>query len=184
MIRRRAMWIPPLAAAIAIGALFTSSPAQASVSQGYVAGSGTVTDDWGDEGEMATNAHRYSGATGMWQWVLYADGATESNGTAFDESDIDCDFGSNTTAATKSWQRSHGLDDDGRAGPNTLSKADNNLVGLYNNTQVRYVGKAHTVWLAYTDGPYYVDVPGCECEGATFLASYGKPNTVSGSGCW
>lgn len=81
---------------------------------GYVAGSGVRTDDWGDEGEISTNSYRNSGATGLWQWVLYADGAIESNGGAFDQADIDCDFGPNTVAATKSWQRDHDLTDDGR----------------------------------------------------------------------
>ncbi len=185
MLTRRPFWMAPLAMVIAVGAIFTSSPAQASISQGYVAGSGVRTDDWGDEGEISTNSYRNSGATGLWQWVLYADGAIESNGGAFDQADIDCDFGPNTVAATKSWQRDHDLTDDGRVGVNTFSKADNNLVGISNNEQVRYVGKKHTVWLAYADGPYYVDVPGCTCEGATFLANYGRPESSSpGSGCW
>jgi hypothetical protein len=87
------------------------------------------------DGDAATNDHddggarSYSGATGLWQAVLWADGAIERDGTRLDESDIDCEFGLNTEAATRSWQSSTGgLTVDGRAGPRTWGKADSNLI--------------------------------------------------------
>jgi hypothetical protein len=122
--------------------------------------------------------------TGLWQWVLYADGAIESNGGgAFDIADIDCDFGANTVAATRSWQRLHNLSDDGRVGPNTFARADDKL--RLTNERLTYVGRSHTVSLGMRlEGQYWIDVPGCTCDGATFLANYGVPQDAPSGSCW
>jgi hypothetical protein len=113
-----------------------------------VKGSGVVTDDWGDEGTISRYSHAYSGATGMWQAVLWADGAIEQDGTTFDSGDIDCQFGPNTQAATRNWQSRHGVGVDGEVGPQTFGRADNNLVlsTWYGGDQyaVEYRGSAHT----------------------------------------
>ncbi|MFI6939620.1 peptidoglycan-binding protein [Streptomyces sp. NPDC050418] len=111
--------------AVAAGTLAIGvSPASASASSGYISGAGTIFDDMGDEGTLSTSSYEHSGATCFWQNVLYAEGAIESNGTAFDKEDIDGNFGANTKAATKSLQRRWSLDDDGIAGPATLGKVD------------------------------------------------------------
>ncbi|WP_307183907.1 hypothetical protein [Streptomyces canus] len=94
------------AAAIATGGVLAlaPTPASASVSQGYVIGVGAATDDWGDEGPLSASQHSKSYAVGLWQWVLWAEGVKEPNGTQFDMGDIDCRFGSTTTYATKQLQ--------------------------------------------------------------------------------
>jgi hypothetical protein len=71
-------------AAVAAGAILgitvlSASPASANVSEGYVAGAGMVTDDWGDEGALSQNSHARVFANGLWQWVLYAEGATAAS---------------------------------------------------------------------------------------------------------
>ena len=136
----------------------TSTVEQASVSEGFVAGTFAVTDDFGDEGPVDDISHSSSLAAGMWQAILFADGATEQNGTAFDASDIDCQFGPNTTAATKSWQSTHGLtgaDVDGSAGPQTLSIADDKLIfQSTTSTQsvVIYLGSVHNILFIRKEG--------------------------------
>lgn len=131
-----------------IGDEKTSTTTQASTTEGFVAGAGDVNDDFGDEGEIDSNSHTQSMATGLWQAILWADGAIESNGSAFDTSDIDCDFGPNTTAATRNWQSTHGVSVDGSAGPQTLSRADANLrlgsVFVADWFFVSYVGSHHS----------------------------------------
>lgn len=137
-------------AAVAAGALAVSaSPASATASEGYVTGYGaTWTNDWSNEGILATDSHRRSNATCLWQKILWAEGATERNGTVYDQTDIDGIFGPNTEYATKSLQRRWGLDDDGRAGPLTLGRADNKLRYSSRSTSsgtltLRYYGRAH-----------------------------------------
>jgi hypothetical protein len=130
---------------------------QDSVSEGFVAGSGVVTDDFGDEGPVDSNSHPSSLAAGMWQAILWADGAHEQDGTAFDTSDIDCQFGPNTTAATRNWQSTHGADQDGSAGPQTLGHADDRLSICINgstSTQsvVRYSGSVHNLFFIRKEG--------------------------------
>ncbi|GIG68745.1 peptidoglycan-binding domain-containing protein [Phytomonospora endophytica] len=132
--------------AVMIGAGAMTGPAEASVSQGWVAATTNwLGDDWDDEGEVSRNSHAYSGATGLWQAVLWADGAIESNGTRYDAEDIDCEFGPNTEAATRSWQRTTGgLSVDGQAGPRTWTAAGDHLVldGWYEDAAiVKYVGR-------------------------------------------
>ncbi|WP_285596653.1 peptidoglycan-binding domain-containing protein [Kineosporia sp. NBRC 101731] len=108
------------AVALALGTFGAASPAQASVSQGYIAGAGVVTDDWGDEGTISASVRSHSNAVFLWQAVLVSDGYLTP-------SDADCWFGSDTTAATKKWQNDHGVDDDGSVGPLTFGKADDRL---------------------------------------------------------
>ncbi len=131
-----------------ISAIGLATPAQANVSQGFLAGAGTVTDDFGDEGPLSQTQHANSFATGFWQAILWADGAIESNGTAFDEADIDCRFGPNTAAATRNWQSTHGVGVDGIVGPETFGRADNQLrlAGLIGGDQyyVLYPGRVHS----------------------------------------
>ncbi|MFI6934934.1 peptidoglycan-binding protein [Streptomyces sp. NPDC050287] len=118
------------AATMAIGGVLAlaPTPASASVSQGYVVGAGVVTDDWGDEGPLSASQHSNSYAVGLWQWVLWAEAAPETNGTAFDLGDIDCRFGANTTYATKQLQKRWRLSQDGIVGKATFSRADNELI--------------------------------------------------------
>jgi hypothetical protein len=112
--------------------LFTAAPADADTSQGFIAGSGTVTDDWNDEGTLSTNQNSVSGAVMLWQWVLSADGAKYGS-TTFGLSSIDGHFGADTKAAT-AYDQAHYLnlsDDDGIAGPGTFTAAGKHL-SLYN----------------------------------------------------
>lgn len=144
-----------LAACAAVGlTALSTSPASASVSQGYIFGSGTVIDDWGDEGPLwAGGTSQTSNAVGLWQYVLWAEGATEQNGTAYDYADIDCDFGANTTYATKKLQARWGLGADGQVGSKTFSIADNHLRG--STGKVTYFGQAHAVTFTRSSGGAY-----------------------------
>jgi hypothetical protein len=142
----------------------TSTVDQASVSEGFVAGSGVVTDDFGDEGPVDVNSHPSSLAAGMWQAILYADGAHkglngDGTGAVFAPSDIDCDFGPDTKGATQYWQRNHakftGNDVDGSAGPMTLSVADGSLFNqIPGSTQsvIRYNGSVHSILFIRKEG--------------------------------
>ncbi|WP_328837892.1 peptidoglycan-binding domain-containing protein [Streptomyces europaeiscabiei] len=149
-------------AAVATGALAVSaSPASATSSQGYFTGYGTTwTDDWSNEGTLSSGSYARSNATCLWQKILWAEGATESNGTAYDYADIDGIFGSNTTYASKRLQTRWGLDDDGRVGPLTLGKADNKLRYSSGSTSagtlyLRYDGAAHDFTLRRDDNNRY-----------------------------
>lgn len=142
---RRVTALTVLVLAVILGLV---APAHASVSQGFIAGAGVVTDDFGDEGTLSQSQHANSYATGLWQAILWADGAIESNGTTYDDVDIDCQFGPNTAAATRNWQSMHGVGVDGIVGPQTFGRADDNLRldGLIGGDQyyVRYVGRLHS----------------------------------------
>ncbi|MGW0560007.1 peptidoglycan-binding domain-containing protein [Streptomyces sp. NPDC003016] len=144
-----------LAACAALGVtVLSTSPASANISQGYVFGTGTITDDWGDEGPLwAGGRYQLSNAVGLWQYVLWAEGAIEQNGTVYDYSDIDCDFGDNTAYATKRLQARWGLDADGEVGSNTFSIADNHLRG--STGEVTYFGRARAVTFVRTSGGAY-----------------------------
>jgi peptidoglycan hydrolase-like protein with peptidoglycan-binding domain len=120
-----------------------ASPVQASVRTGVVDGLGPVFDDWNDEGNVSRFSHSSSGATGLWQLVLWADGAVELDGTTFDFDDIDCQFGPNTERATRNWQSRHGVGSDGIAGPMTWGRAGRNLLAI-TDTNINYVGSVHT----------------------------------------
>ena len=155
MLRARAISIVIATASLVFFA--GAVPAQANVSQGWVAGSGDVSDDFNDEGVTDINTHRQSIATGLWQTILWADGAIESNGTAFDLADIDCDFGPNTQAATRNWQSTQHIGVDGSAGPQTWGKAGvrnttDDPAGLVLGDQIEndqyfvyYFGKQHLI---------------------------------------
>ncbi|MBC7269338.1 MAG: peptidoglycan-binding protein [Streptomyces sp.] len=144
-----------LAACVVVGATtLSTTPASANISQGYVFGSGTITDDWGDEGPLWSGSqYRISNAVGLWQYVLWAEGAIEQNGTAYDYADIDCDFGPNTTYATRRLQSRWGLDADGAVGGQTFSIADNHLRG--DTGRVTYYGRARAVTFIRTTGGAY-----------------------------
>lgn len=165
-----------LALLLSLGAM----PASASVSSGVVGGENGITDDLGDEGPLSESSHSFSGATYLWQWILYADGANESNGTNFDQSDIDGDFGPNTDTATRSWQRSHGLDDDGIVGNHTFGNADGRLQVLdvagdlieATDVHIRYPGSVHLIDVYRLGGVYYSHLPGST---SLVKATYGSP---------
>ncbi|MGW6441518.1 peptidoglycan-binding domain-containing protein [Lentzea sp. NPDC055074] len=122
-------------------------PAQASVSQGYISGGGTVTDDWGDEGELSRSTFPNSSATGIWQKVLYADGYLTVN-------DIDCRFGQNTESATRRWQAARSLGDDGRVGTLTFGRADNQLRATGDPEIFRYDGTSRDEYFLRVNGRY------------------------------
>ncbi|MER7469083.1 peptidoglycan-binding protein [Streptomyces sp. NPDC097981] len=107
------------AAALALGSVVTTATtAQAAPAEGWVDGWDNVTDDWGDEGVLSTTQHANSGATGVWQTILYNDGF-------LNESDIDCKFGPATAEATRKWQAKYlgASQADGVVGPKTFGKA-------------------------------------------------------------
>ncbi|WP_424849349.1 peptidoglycan-binding domain-containing protein [Streptomyces sp. SAI-129] len=108
-------------------------PASAKISDGYVRGYDTYVGDWGDEGTVSTLSYPQNNAVCLWQTILWAEGANESDGTDFDGTDIDGIFGGNTHGATKRLQVKWGLASsydkaDGMVGPVTFGRADNQLV--------------------------------------------------------
>ncbi|MHC3471609.1 peptidoglycan-binding domain-containing protein [Streptomyces sp. 7R007] len=167
-------------AALGGGLALTATPASASVSQGYVSGSGSPANDWGDEGTLSATSHARSNATVLVQLVLWADGVKEQNGTAFDWSDIDGKYGPNTTYAVKQLQKKFnsdfrsGLVVDGKAGPKTLGVADGFLADNGNGT-VTYVGYKHDVTFKRSGGKYYVKVSSAR---GWKVASYSTLNAV------
>ncbi|SNT65977.1 Putative peptidoglycan binding domain-containing protein [Asanoa hainanensis] len=122
LLHRRALVAGASVVALLAAGLMAPAPAHASAAQGVISGSGAVTDDFADEATLSrTGPFRNSTAVALWQTVLTAEGFLE-------QSDIDCQFGPATEAATKSFQRRYGLSADGIVGPNTWAKADNYLV--------------------------------------------------------
>lgn len=89
---------------------------------GIVQGVGDVKDDLSDEGTLRDHGIYYQGNyAGFWQAILWADGILAA-------SQVDCEFGPNTAAATATWQSWWwGLQVDGVAGPETRGKADDFL---------------------------------------------------------
>ncbi|NEA61026.1 peptidoglycan-binding domain-containing protein [Streptomyces sp. SID12488] len=80
--------------------------------------------------------------------ILWADGAIESDGTAFDSADIDGVFGSNTKAATADWQSAFGGSGDGTgvAGDDTFRAAGKGLEDQDGNGAVdHFDGSRYTV---------------------------------------
>ncbi|MFI8303897.1 peptidoglycan-binding protein [Streptomyces sp. NPDC085927] len=160
---RRTVTAFALSASLWGGAAVAAPQASASTSQGVVYGSGVITDDWGDEGPLDYNSHDYSRATAMWQIVLRMEGLyTGSN---------DCDFGPATIAATKAFQKRHGLEQDGSAGPATLSVADNYLSLASDGVTVSYKGQGA---FQRKNGTYYI----WSTKGSWMTAAYN-----SSSGC-
>lgn len=122
-------------AAATVGALAAASlalsatPAAANSSDGYVRGYDEYEGDWGDEGVLKLGSpYANSNATCLWQKILWAEGATEIDGTQFDAADIDGIFGRNTELATSSMQGRWRLDyTDGIVGSATFARADDKL---------------------------------------------------------
>lgn len=167
-------------AALAAGAMAVSaSPASASAATGYINGGGTYTDDFGDEGELTSSSYANSNATCLWQQILWAEGANESNGSDFDLSDIDGNFGPNTTYATKKLQATWGLSADGQVGANTFGRADTKLRYVSGSTasgeylRLRYDGASHDLdFLRATNGRYIIFTDGDRDKGGAVYASY------------
>lgn len=133
-----------------------ASPASATVSEGYVAGTGTIRNDWNDEGVLSLTKYSRSKAVGLWQWVLWAEDATIYGNMGsirkFALTDIDCVFGENTAYATEDVQMDDGmsnLESDGVVGPATFDYFAANLRdgGSYNADYqlINYMGKSRTV---------------------------------------
>ncbi|WP_406003844.1 peptidoglycan-binding protein [Streptomyces sp. NBC_00829] len=102
----------------------------------------------------------------MWQLFLQAQGYYDGS--------IDCDFGPQTTAATAAFQRDFHLEDDGSAGPATLSVADDFLGDEGNNRDIGVYGQV--AWIEIfrrVNGVYYGWI-----NGAWRSASY-----TSSAGC-
>lgn len=113
----------------------SAAPADGSValagSEDAISGSGAWQDDWNNEGVIATNSYANSNVAAMWQQILWADGFLNWG-------DIDCHFGSKTRDATVKWQRHWNVDDDGKVGRETFTKAATFLRGVQGG--FRYVG--------------------------------------------
>jgi hypothetical protein len=168
-------------AAFAAGALaLSASPASAAASDGYVKGGGAFADDFGDEGVLSTTSYRTSSATCFWQQILWAEGATERDGTAFDQADMDGDFGPNTDHATRNLQSRWNVGVDGEVGPQTFGVADSKLRFVSGSTasgeylRLRYDGASHDLDLLRTDDGRYIFYfsNGDDATGAPRFANY------------
>ncbi|GGX19151.1 hypothetical protein GCM10010297_45790 [Streptomyces malachitofuscus] len=150
---------------VVAGALaISASPASADIDSGSVSGGGDFTNDWGDEGEISQSRYADSNATCLWQQILWAEGAEESNGTPYDASDIDGMFGPNTVHATKDLQERWPLKYvDGKVGNETWGYADSNLSFYdyayeyaFGGKILRYSGDARTFYLVRAANGSYV----------------------------
>ncbi|MCX5526056.1 peptidoglycan-binding protein [Streptomyces bobili] len=162
----------------------SASPASASASSGFINGGATYTDDFGDEGLLSTSSYSNSSATCLWQQILWAEGANESDGTDFDLADADGMFGSNTQHATKRLQVTWGLADsfndaDGKVGTNTFGYADSKLRFASGSTasgeylRVRYDGAVRDLdFLRTQEGRYILYTSGSQAGGGAVYASY------------
>ncbi|HEU5469257.1 MAG TPA: peptidoglycan-binding domain-containing protein [Actinophytocola sp.] len=110
------------------------TPASANPSQGYVLGVGAWEDDWTDEGPISSSTFSHNNVVAMWQQILWADGNLPWSG-------IDCIFGPQTSAATRSWKSARGLPNDGIAGNGAFTTASESLVPLGGNAY-RYTGSS------------------------------------------
>jgi hypothetical protein len=144
---------------------FSAAPASAKMSDGYVRGYDTYKGDWGDEGTLGMHiaSNGNSNAVCLWQKILWAEGAEESNGTAFDQSDIDGQFGNNTRHATE--DLSHRwlgwLKERPDVNNELFGRADNQLEyksgsdGRGRTLTLRYNGSAHnTTMTRNSEGKY------------------------------
>lgn len=160
-------------AAFATGALaFSASPASAAASDGYVRGAGTYTDDFGDEGVLSTSSYSDSSATCFWQQILWAEGATERDGTAFDQADIDGQFGPNTNHATRNLQSRWNVGVDGEVGPQTFGVADSKLRFVSGST-----GSGEYLWLRYDGASRDLDLLRADDGRYIFFFSNGDSDT-------
>ncbi len=117
-LRKAAVLVAGAGLAVSLGSA-AAQPAQASGSytgRAYVAGVGSMYNDWTDEGVVNVRVHRYSNATCLWQAILWANGYLSLRG-------IDGVFGDRTDAATRAFQRRKGLVVDGSAGRRTWTAA-------------------------------------------------------------
>ena len=169
-----------VACALATSMFVYAAPADASVAQGFIAGAGTVTDDFGDEGTLSTTSHANSGATGLWQWILWADGAKYGTHT-YTTADVDFGFGPNTQSATKYWQSKHGLSQTGSVALSTWDKAQVNLKLVETDSEdtiVQYHGTAHNIdfeRLTERSGEYLVYTSDCYNDAWNMSTDY---NTI------
>ena len=116
----------------------------------YVDGALTVKDDWGDNvdgigGSLCNgcaNSHN-TDAVVLWQSILVAEGMLALG-------DIDGDFGTKTTNATKIWQSKYGLDNDGSVGDLTWGTADGQLTNGDGVSDVFYFPRNGTGRVAFT----------------------------------
>lgn len=117
--------------AVVAGALALSpSPASAAKSDGYVRGYDSYKGDWSDEGTLQFDAdatYDNNNAVCLWQKILWAEGADETDGSNFDASDVDGQFGPNTLGATENLQAHWNLGVDGVVGGDTFGRADDEL---------------------------------------------------------
>ncbi|MGW6719342.1 peptidoglycan-binding domain-containing protein [Streptomyces sp. NPDC054995] len=171
--------------AVAGALAFGTAPASASISSGYVSGGGTFTNDWGDEGVISQSSYAKSNATCLWQQILWAEGAKEQDGTAYDAADIDGHFGANTTHATKNLQDRWPLKDvDGKVGNATWGYADGKL-SFYDYAHeyafggqiLRYSGSARSFYLVRAANGNYVFWEGSTNDNGKYrFASYKSRN--------
>lgn len=156
MSKIRATVVTSLAGALLAVTGLAASPASATVSEGYIAGTGTIRNDWNDEGILSMSKHTRSKAVGLWQWVLWAEHATIHGNWGsireFKLSDIDCVYGQNTAWATEDIQLIKGgysLETDGIVGPATFDFFASRLRdgGSYNDDYqlINYMGDGRTV---------------------------------------
>ncbi|MFF0587510.1 peptidoglycan-binding protein [Streptomyces sp. NPDC003781] len=115
----------------------------------------TYVGDWGDEGVISAGEFPVSNATCLWQHILVAESVAKANGSIFTVHDIDGHFGPNTTYATRKLQVKWGLADsfreaDGRVGPNTFGRADDELVKTGGST-----ARGEVLELRYPSGGSY-----------------------------
>lgn len=128
-----------------------AAPAYATSAQGYIGGTGDILDDWDDEGTISRTTNSYGNVVGLWQYILWADGATKKDGTRFSLDDIDCQFGPTTEYATMKWQSMKGFtgaDVDGFVGPKSWKKAGDSLVKTYGTDAfATYTGRIPGQWI-------------------------------------
>lgn len=130
----------------------SASPASAAVSDGWVRGYDTYVGDWGDEGSSRMSnggGMNDSNAVCLWQKILWAEGANETNGTDFDQADVTGYFGDNTEHGTRELQARWRLTADGLVGNATFGRADNELEFVGGSTD-----RGKTLYLSY-DGDKY-----------------------------
>ena len=152
-------------AVVALAAMFTGT-ANANpdnvgkYSTAYVDGNGSVGDDFGDHYSEIGNS-LCSGCSNswntdtvvLWQSILVAEGFLS-------HSSIDGKFGSGTKAATIKWQQRYGLSADGRVGPATWRKLDDQLrtageLDVYYYGREGLVNMARGHYLVHDDGGAY-----------------------------
>lgn len=172
-----------LALIAAIGVSIGMAPGTASAYNSYT-GAAYVKDSWSTssaEGVVNLNTNDQSGATCLWQAILWADGAwIADKGRRFYQSDIDGIFGWDSHQATRSWQNRHGLSVDGSAGKYSWARAERQLTywsGGGDTARTYYRGKkpngadtGRGFWLTRdSQGRWSFDEPG---TGRNIYASY------------